>query len=104
MSVLTIGVSPAEYPQGLTSKMTPLTSETEPRAITNSAEVAFGGAFQYEPTEPESKGVSNDKTGAESTAVSTYNYTKLATYYELQSQQNGRFLQVRWHNYLNNIR
>lgn len=76
MSELTIGVSPAEYPQGLTSKMTPLTSEMEPRTITNSAEVAFGGAFQYEHDEPESKGASNDKTGAESAAVSTYNYTE----------------------------
>lgn len=76
MSVLTIGVSPAEYPQGLVSKMTPVTSEMEPRTITNSAEVAFGGAFQYEQNEPESKGASNDKAGAESPAVSTYNYTK----------------------------
>lgn len=76
MSVLTMGVSPAEYPQGLTSKMTPLTSEMEPRIITNSAEVAFGGAFQYEQNEPESKGASNDKAGAESAAVSTYNYIR----------------------------
>lgn len=69
-------MSPAEYPQGLTSKTTPLTSEMEPRTITNSAEVALGGAFQYEENEPESKGASNDKAGAESAAVSTYNFTK----------------------------
>lgn len=56
--------------------MTPLTSEMESRTITNSAEVTFGGAFQYELYEPESKGASNDKTGAESAAVSTYNYTE----------------------------
>ena len=76
MLVLTIGVSPAEYPHGLTIMMTLLTSEMEPRTITNSAEVVLGGAFQYEENEPEPKGASNDKAGAESAAVSTYNYAK----------------------------
>ena len=54
--------------------MTPLTSESVPRTITNSAEVVLGGAFQYERCDPESNGVSNDKNGAESVAVSTYSF------------------------------
>ena len=52
--------------------MTPVTSERVPSTITNSAEVVFGGAFQYDCSDPESRGVSNDKNGAESLAVSTY--------------------------------
>lgn len=60
--------------------MTPLTSERLPRTIARSAELVQEGAFQYECRGPKSSGASNDKNGAESGAVSTYNcHTQVAS-------------------------
>lgn len=69
-----MGTSAAEYPQGLTRRITPLTSERVLSTITNSTELVVEGAFQYDWPDPDFSGASNEKNGAESAAVSTYNH------------------------------